>query len=79
MSSPSHYLFFSSEALQSLSPGERTALAQALLMFQNPGVLPNSIFSGSFHFLPSIQQSGKEVRRMTPHPLSQRAWRDHAS
>lgn len=51
----------------------------AIMMFQNPGALPSSIFSGSFHFLSWIQPSGKEVGRMTPHLLSHRTWRGHAS
>lgn len=75
----SHDLFFSLAVPQSLTPRERTVLAQPSLMFQNPGALPNSIFSGSFHFLPLIQPSGKEVRRMTPHLWSQRPWRGHIS
>lgn len=79
ISSSSHDLFFSLAVPQSLTPQERTVLAQPSLMFQNPGALPNSIFSGSFHFLLLIQPSGKEVRRMTPHLWSQRPWRGHIS
>lgn len=74
-----HDLFFSLAIPQSLTPWERTVLAQPSLLFQNPGALPNSIFSASFHLLPLIQPSGKEVRRMTPHLLSPRTWRGHTS
>lgn len=41
------------------SAGENSSWAS-----QNPKALPNSICSGSFDFLPLLQQSGKTVRRL---------------
>lgn len=58
------YPALSFAALQSGTPQERIILALAPWASQNPKALPNSICSGSFHFLPLLQQSGKTVRRL---------------
>ena len=66
-------------AVHQLPYGARLGRREPLLLsLQNPRVLPHRLFSGSLRCL-LLLQSGKEVRRMTPCPLSQVAGRGQAS
>ena len=62
-----------------VSAGENSCCPGTLGLAQGVWkALPNSLCSGSFHFLPLLQQSGKTVRRL-PTILRSRAWRGLAS